>query len=190
MTFTMIAFVVVAVALIGLLAWATKPPRLTLRPTQDIFEFLSQPRHCMRLPFILQVMQPEDTEYLRENGNATLMHTLRAKRRRIALHYLDQLQEEFEMLLEISRSIAVMAPRVIAVEELERWKLSLLFALNCAILRLRLRLGLRPVVGFTAISNMATRMVRHLEAATTCIAEEAMGTGGSVGVGLDEDEEI
>ena len=144
----------------------------------------------MRVPYFLQVMQPEDTEFLRESGNAAIMHSLRLQRRRIALNYLDQLQEEFETLLEISRAMAVMAPQVIAVEELERWKLSLLFALNCSVLRVRLRLGLRPVVGFTAISSMATRIVRHLEVATTRIAEEAMRAGGSVDLDLDEGEEF
>jgi len=185
----MITFAVIALALIGLLAWATKPPRLATRPTQDIFEFLSQPRHCLRLPFILQVMQPEDTEFLRESGNVELMHTLRGQRRRVALRYLDQLQEEFEMLLEISRTLAVMAPEVIAVEEMERWRLSLLFAWNCTILRWRLRMGMQPVVGFTTISSMATRMVRHLEAATTRIAEGAIHAGGRVHLSLDDGEE-
>ena len=37
MTFTMIAFVGITVALVGLLAWATKPPRLAVRPTTRYF---------------------------------------------------------------------------------------------------------------------------------------------------------
>jgi hypothetical protein len=170
----MVLFVGLAVALIVLLAWATRPPKPVAYRVHDIFEVLAQQGHCTRLRFILQALEPMDTEYLRDTGNTTLMHALRAQRRRIALHYLDQLQDEFETLLEISRAMAVMAPEVIAVEEMERWRLSLLFALNCAVLRWRLRLGLRPTARFAAISNMATGMVWHLEAATTSIAENAM----------------
>jgi hypothetical protein len=165
-----------AVMLIGLLLWATRPPQTIALPGHDIFALLSQQRHCVRLRFILQALQPEDTEYLKLGGNRALMHALRADRRRIALRYLDMLQAEFKTLIEISRALAVMAPEVVAIEELQRWKLNLVFAMNCAILRWRLRLGLRPAGGFVAISRMATGMARHLEAAISRIAENAMTT--------------
>jgi hypothetical protein len=102
------------------------------------------------------------------------MQTLRQQRRRIALGYLDQLQEEFEMLLEISRVLAVMSPEVVGMEEIERWKLSVAFAATCAFLRWRLRLGLQPFSGFTLLSNMAADIARELDAATTRIAEAAV----------------
>lgn len=171
----MVFFLALAVMLIGLLLWATRPPKGIPCPVQDIFELLSRQRHCMRLSFIQHALQLEDTEFLGKSGNKALMREIRARRRRIALHYLDQLQQEFETLLEISRAMAVMAPEVVAVEEMERWKLSLVFAMNCSLLRCRLWLGLRPVSGFTSISIMATGMVRHLEAATASIAENALG---------------
>jgi hypothetical protein len=167
-------FIVIAVLLIGLLAWALQPPKRPLHHGESVFDLLSEPRHCTRLPQILHALQPEDTEFLQESGTPALMHSLRQQRRRIALHYLDQLQEEFELLLEISRALAVMAPEVVAIQEMERWKLSAGFALNCTILRLRLRLGLRPLEGFASLSTMATQMVRHLEAATSKIAEAAV----------------
>ncbi len=167
-------FVLIAVALIVLLAWATRPPKPKVIPGKDIFELLARHRHCEWLPCILQALRPEDTEYLKTSGHIAVMHALRGQRRRIALNYLNQLQEEFETLLEGSRAIAVMAPEVVAVEEMERWKLSLLFALNCTMLRWQLRLGLRPTVRFRALSRMATGMLRQLEAATSTIAEGAM----------------
>ena len=123
---------------------------------------------------VLQALQREDTEYLRETGQVALMRTLRRQRRRIALGYLDQLQEEFEMLLEISRVLAVMSPEVVGMEEIERWKLSVAFAATCAFLRWRLRLGLQPFSGFTLLSNMAAEIARQLDAATTRIAEVAV----------------
>ena len=103
-------FLALAGVLIALLLWATRPPKKIFCPVPDIFELLSQQRHCLRLRFIQRALQPEDTEFLGQSGNNHLMREIRAERRRIALHYLDQLQEEFETLLEISRAMAVMAP--------------------------------------------------------------------------------
>ncbi len=174
MSASVLFFVLIALAFIVLLAWATRPPKASVIPSKDVFELLARPRHCEWLPCILQALRPEDTDYLKTSGNTAVMQALRGKRRRIALNYLNQLQEEFETLLEISRAIAVMAPEVAAVEEMERWKLSLVFALNCTMLRWQLRLGLRPTVRFRSLSRMATGMLRQLEAATSTIAEGAM----------------
>jgi len=174
MSLPVILFVLFGVSMIVLLAWALRPPKQAVRRGESVFDLLSEPRHCTRLPHILQALKPEDTNFLEEAGTSDLMHSLRQQRRRIALHYLDQLQQEFEMLLEISRALAVTAPEVTAIEELERWKLSIVFALNCAILRLRLRIGMHPFAGFTSLSTMATEMVRHLEGVTSKIAEAAV----------------
>ncbi|HEV8074632.1 MAG TPA: hypothetical protein VGP66_02235 [Candidatus Acidoferrum sp.] len=174
MSLPVILLVLFALLLIGLLAWALRPPLHAARPGLDVFDALRQSRHCSRLPHILQALQPQDTEYLRETGQMALMRTLRRQRRRIALRYLDQLQEEFEMLLEISRVLALMSPEVIGMEEMERWKLSLTFAAACAFLRWKLRLGLQPFSGFTLLSNMATGIARQLDAATRRIAEAAV----------------
>lgn len=184
MSLPMALFVLFGVLLIALLAWALRPRKRWTNRDQDIFELLSQPRHCTHLPHILRALQPEDTDFLQADGKARLMRAVRQRRRQIALQYLDQLQEEFEMLLEISRALAVMAPEVIAMQEMERWKLSAEFALNCTLSRIRIRLGLRPMVGFDLLSEMATGMARDLEATTTRIMEvtvrgaEFPGPGG------------
>jgi hypothetical protein len=174
MSLSLIPIILFALLLVGLLAWALRPPTRQTKPPLDVFEALSQSRHSSRMSHILQALQPEDTEFLRQTGQVALMRTLRQQRRRIALNYLDQLQEEFETLLEISRVLALMSPEVVGVEEMERWKLSLAFAANCAFLRWKLRLGLQPFSGFTLLSNMATNIARQLEAATTRIAEAAV----------------
>ncbi len=174
MSLPVILFVLFGVSLIVLLAWALRPPKRPVRHGESVFDLLSEPRHCMRLPQILQALQPEDTQFLQESGTSALMHSLRQQRCRIALQYLDQLQQEFELLLEVSRALAVMAPEAVALQEMERWKLSVVFAVNCAILRLRLRLGMRPLEGFTSLSTTATEMVRHLEGITSKIAEAAV----------------
>ena len=174
MSLSVILLVLFALQLVALLAWALRPPAHQIRPDLDVFDALRQSRHSSRMSHFMRALQPEDTEYLRETGQITLMQTLRRQRRRIALDYLDQLQEEFEMLLEISRVLAVMSPEVVGIEEMERWKLSMAFAANCSFLRWKLRLGLQPFSGFTLLSNMATDIARQLDAATTRIAEAAV----------------
>jgi hypothetical protein len=171
MSLPVILLVLFAILLVVLLSWALRPPARGPRQALDAFEALHQSRHSSRMSHILQALQPQDTEYLRSVGQVTLMQTIRRQRRVIALNYLQQLQEEFEFLLEISRVLAVMSPEVIAMEEMERWKLSLAFAANCAFLKWKLRLGLQPFSGFTLLSNMATSFARRLEAATARIAE-------------------
>lgn len=174
MSLPVILLVLFTLLLVGLLAWALRPPTHPIRPVLDVFEALSKSRHCSRMSQILQALQPEDTEYLRAAGQAALMQSLRRQRKRIALTYLDQLHEEFETLLEISRALAVMSPEVVGMQEMERWKLSAAFAINCAYVRWRLRLGLQPFSGFALLSNMAIDIARQLDTATTRIAEAAV----------------
>jgi hypothetical protein len=173
---SLLFFIFFALVVLLLLLLATRSSKHQFTPEMDVFEALSKSRHCSRLAQILQALQPEDTEYLRQTGQLALMQTLRQQRRRIALNYLVQLQEEFETLLEISRALAVMSPEVVGMEEMERWKLSLAFAANCAYLRWRLRLGLQPFSGFTLLSNMATEIAWQLDTATTRIAEASVRT--------------
>jgi hypothetical protein len=168
---SLLFFLFFALVLLALLLLAARSSKQPPTPSMDVFESLSQSRHCSRSSQIQQALRPEDTEYLRESGHTGLLQEIRQQRRRIALIYLGHLQEEFEMLLEISRALAVMSPELVGMQELERWKLSAAFAINCAYLRWRLRLGLQPASGFTLLSNMATEITRQLENATTRIAE-------------------
>jgi hypothetical protein len=180
---SLLFFIFFALVVLSLLLWASRPSKHQFTPGLDVFETLSQARHCSRLGQILQALRPEDTDYLQQIGQAALMQALRQRRRRIAQTYVDCLQEEFETLLEISRALAVMSPEVVGMEEMERWKLSLAFAVNCAYLRWRLRLGLQPFSGFTLLSNMATEIARQLDTATTRIAEAAVRTSERSGLG-------
>jgi len=174
MSASLLFFIFSALVVLSLLLWASRPSKHRFTPALDVFEALSQSRHSSRMSHILQALRPADTEFLRQTGQAALMQTVRRQRKRIALNYLDQLQEEFETLLEISRVLALMSPEAVGVEEMERWKLSLVFAANCAFLRWKLRLGFQPFSGFTLLSDMATNIARQLEAATTRIAETAV----------------
>jgi hypothetical protein len=171
MTLSVVLLIVFAILLVALIAWASRPQKRQTQTGLNTLEALSQSRHSSQLPQILQILRPDDTEYLEQRGHAALARTMRQERRNVALQYLDGLEYEFATWLEISRVLAVMSPEVIGIQEFERWKLSVVFALNCAWLRWRLRVGLRPVEGFAMLSGMVTKLVMQLEAATSRVTE-------------------
>ncbi len=173
MNITIILFIVLAVLLSGALVWAIRPPKRKLLSINDVLTALSEEHHYTRLPQIVQALRPEDTAFLRDRGFAPLRRRIRSERGRIALLYLDCLQEEYEKLLEASRVVAAMAPELVALDEAERFKLTLRFALGCRYLRLRLILGLKPWRGLGILSEMASGMALRLEAATSQIGERA-----------------
>jgi len=173
MNITIILFILLAVLLIGALIWAVQPPKRKLVSIDDVLRALTEEHHYSRLPQILQALQPEDTAFLRARGFATLRRRIRSERGRIALLYLDCLQEEYEKLLEASRVVAAMAPEMVALDEAERFKLNLRFALGCRYLRWRLLLGLEPWRGFGRLSEMTSGMALRLEMATSQIGERS-----------------
>jgi hypothetical protein len=118
-------------------------------------------------------LQPEDTAFLGPRGFTPLRNQIRSERKRIALLYLDELQREYEMLLEASRMVASMAPELIALDEAERFKLNLRFAVGRRYLRWKLRLGLQPQGSFGFLSEMSSRIALRLEVATNHIGERA-----------------
>ena|SRR5208337_1990688 len=173
MNITIILFILLAVLLIGALIWAVQPPKRKLVSIDDVLRALTEEHHYSRLPQILQALQPEDTAFLRARGFAALRRRIRSERGGIALLYLDCLQEEYEKLLEASRVVAAMAPEMIALDEAERFKLNLRFALGCRYLRWRLLLGLEPWRGFGLLSEMTSGMALRLEMATSQIGERS-----------------
>ena len=87
---------------------------------------------------------------------------------------LQALQNEFECLLAASRTLAVMSPQLVPLEEFERLKLNIRFALLCRYMRIRLRFGLSSQGGFDMLSAMAARISIALEGATVAAAEKAI----------------
>jgi len=174
MNLTVLLFLILAVVVVLLLAWAARPPKRTFQSVHDVLEALSQERHYARLPQILQALRQEDSTYLREAGQSRLVGPLRAERTAIAIRYLDYLEEEFQVLLEASRILSTMDPELSAMREFDRFKRSLRFMLCCRYLRWRLRLGLQPWNVFGIISDMAGDMTLQLEASTGRLGERAM----------------
>jgi hypothetical protein len=185
MSLTIILFILVAVLLIGGLLWAARPIERRAVSADTVLRALSEEHHYSRLSKILQALQPGDTDFLGPRGFTPLRNQIRAERKRIALLYLDELEREYEMLLETSRVVAAMAPELIAMDEAKRFKLNLRFALGCRYLRWKLRLGLEPQNVFGWLSEMSGGMALRLEMATNHIGERAAVTSDYSSI-LDE----
>jgi hypothetical protein len=177
MTLAPLFFILAALLLLGLLAYAARPIETRALSPDSVFEALLEPRHSFRLPQILQSLQPSDTEFLERRGLRSLRQRIRSERTQIAIRYLNQLESDYETLLEASRILAVMSPEIVAMQEFERLRLSVRFAQNCFLMRLRLRAGFAPWKGFATISDMATTMSFRMESATLQIAlQSALAT--------------
>lgn len=177
MTFAPLFFILAALILLGLLGYAVRPIEKRALSPESVFEALSEPRHSFRLPQILQSLQPSDTEFLDRRGLHSLRRRIRSERTQIAIRYLSLLESDYETLLEASRILAVMSPEVVPMQEFERLRLSVTFASNCFLMRLRLRMGLAPWKGFSKISDMATTMSFRMESATSQIGLQAALAG-------------
>lgn len=173
MTPSLFLFLALAVILILLLAWAGRPPKKVLHSPDEVLQALSEERHYARLPQILQSLREDDTEFIRGRGHEALLGRIREERKRIALNYLNYLEEEFQILLESSRILASLAPELAAMSEFDRFRQNFRFILSCRYLRWRLRLGLQPWDAFGTVSDMAGAMTLQLEAAAARLGERA-----------------
>jgi hypothetical protein len=172
MTITLLLFLLAALVLFVLLLWAARP-QTDLRSPEGLLQSLTEERHYYRLPQIMQSLQREDPEFLTRSGQSELGQKIRDDRRRIALRYLEVLQKDFETLLKASAVLATMAPDLAPMQEWERLKLSVRFAVLCSFLKYSLRLGLSPLASFGKLSEMASGIAMRLDAATARISERA-----------------
>jgi hypothetical protein len=173
MNIALLIFIVVALVLILVLGWAVRPPQKVHLTVDDVFNALSEKRHYARLPQILQSLRHEDTDFLYARGHDEIADRLRRQRKRIALRYLNYLEDEYQLLLEASRILARVAPEVSPMDELQRFRLNVRFVFCCRYLRWRLRFGLQPWDIFGVLSDMEGDMTLWLEAAATRIGERA-----------------
>jgi hypothetical protein len=173
MSLPLILFIAFALFLVVLLAWAVRSPKKAALSVDEVLDTLCEKRHYARLPQILQCLREDDTDFLWAAGHKALAQRLRRERKRIALRYLTYLQDEYLLLLETSRVLAKVAPEISMMDELQRFRLSMRFALCCRYLRWRLRLGLQPWDAFGILSDMEGDITLSLEAATAHIGERA-----------------
>jgi hypothetical protein len=173
MSLPLMLFIAFALILVVLLLWAVRPPKKAPLSVDDVLSTLSEKRHYARLPQILQCLREDDTDFLFAGGHRPLAQRLRRERKRIALRYLTYLEDEYQLLLETSRVLAKIAPDISLMDEFQRFRLSLRFALCCRYLSWRLRLGLQPWDVFGILSDMEGDITLSLEAATAHIGERA-----------------
>jgi len=173
MTFSFALFIAIPVVLVILLLWALRPLKRRQMSTSEVLEALTEERHYARLPQILQSLREDDTEFLLAGGRRDLFHRLRAERKRIALRYLGYLEQEYMLLLDASRVLAMIAPEVTPLREFQRFKMSMRFVICSRYLRWRLRLGLQPWSAFGILSDMAGDLTLGLEAKTARLGERA-----------------
>jgi hypothetical protein len=174
MTFSLMLFITLALLLVLVLAWAARPPKNVPLTPDEVFAALSEERHYARLPQILQSLREEDTDFMRDRGHGQLLLRLRQERKRIALGYLNYLEEEFRILLECSRILATLSPELAFEGEFQRLRQNFWFLWNCRYLGWKLRVGLPPWDSFGTLSDMAGTMTLRLEAATARLAERAL----------------
>ena len=169
-------FALVAVLLI-LFFWALRRPKPGQRTENPSLPF-EEPgqNHITFLPQIQQALEPADLAYLVSRGSANLPRQIRKDRRRVAFSYIDALQGEFERLLRLARVIAVLSPKVGAVHEFERLRLSAEFACRCHLLRIRLVLQFAPLPELRGLSHMVSAFAVRMEAAMRELGERAAMT--------------
>jgi hypothetical protein len=161
--------------LLGILALAGRPSKLGSLSVEDTLAIFSSPTHTSNLSPVLRALRPEDAQFLVSLGQPELAGRLVRQRKRIGLMYLQALQNEFEGLLAASRTLAVMSPHLMPMEEFDRLKLSIRFALLCRYMRIKLRFGLSSSQGgFDRLSAMAVRISIAMEEATVASAERAV----------------
>jgi hypothetical protein len=160
--------------LLIVLVWAGKPQRRATLSAEDTLAILSGATHASHLSPILQALRPEDAEFLERMGRPELATRLITQRKQVGLLYLQALQNEFESLLAASRTLAVMSPQLMPMEEFERLKLSIRFELLCGYMRFRLRFGQSPQTEFSKLSEMAGRITTALERATGAAVERQL----------------
>jgi len=178
MSLPLILFIAFALLLIVLLAWAVRPPKKIPLSVDDVLDTLCDKRHYARLPQILQCLRQDDTDFLYARGRDELANRLRRERKRIALRYLTQLQDEYQLLLETSRILAKIAPELSMMDEFQLFRLNVRFVLCCRYLRWRLRLGLQPWDVFGILSDMEGDITLSLEAVTAHMGERAALASG------------
>jgi hypothetical protein len=136
-------------------------------------------KHLKNLPQLRQALEPSDFEYIKERLGERSAHKLQSERRRIALRYLEALHEDFVHLMGTAQLIASLSPKVEAIQEWRRFKLSLKFEVKYRILRAKYGLGR---VHFPAMWNLAT-LVSSLAVDLERVVNEV--SGGAM-LGRDE----
>jgi hypothetical protein len=162
------------VVLLLLLIWALRGSR-----TQTKFElgpgFLEETgkRHISFLPQIRQALAKTDDEFLSGRGLRALQRRVRRERRAVALAYLSALRGDFQHLLRTAKIIALLSPQVAALQEFERFGLTVKFGWRYEMIRMQLRTGLAPIPRLDGLGDLVAGLSVRMETAMTELGERA-----------------
>ena len=164
--------------LIGLLlllfAWSQRKPLgtgKTLRGGQIPDEFGRQ--HATHLPQIRRALSKADYDFLTEITPGKVLRRVRRERQDIAICYLRALREDFHELLRMAKVIATLSPEVKAVEEFERFYLTVRFAWRFETIRFKLTVGMVPLAQVDRLANAVSGLSVRIEQAVRELGERA-----------------
>jgi len=163
----------VAILLLGL-GWALWEPRERRKLEADLRSLEEHgQRHATYLPQIRQALAPADYDFLSKRVPRELQRRVRRERLGVALAYLAALRGDFQSLLRMARVIAVLSPKVAAVHEFERLRLTAKFAWRYQMIRWKLLTGLAPMAQLAGLSDLVSGLSVRMEAAMNELGERA-----------------
>ena len=165
-------------ALVGLLlllfAWSMRKPGRRARTVVEAGALGEGGRgHVTHLPQIRQAFAPTDSAYLSKTAPRALVRRVRQERRSIALAYLSAVREDFQSLLRMANTIAMLSPELAALEEFERLRLTVKFVWRYEVIRMQLRAGIAPIPRLDGLSNFVSSISVRMEAAMKELGERA-----------------
>ena len=162
------------ILLAGVLLWSLRGTRkspLDRISAVDLEE--TGQRHSTHCPQIRQALDTRDFSYLTASGGPKLTRRVRRERRCVVKDYLVALRGDFDHLLRLARAIALLSPEVVAVHELERFRLTLQFHWQCRVIGLRLLFGAATLPQIRDASDLVSHLAVRLEAALKELGERA-----------------
>ena len=164
-------FVAILLLGLGLALWEPRERRKLEADLRSLEEHGQ--RHATYLPQIRQALAPADYDFLSKRVPRELQRRVRRERLGVALAYLAALRGDFQSLLRMARVIAVLSPKVAAVHEFERLRLTAKFAWRYQMIRWKLLTGLAPMAQLAGLSDLVSGLSVRMETAMNELGERA-----------------
>jgi hypothetical protein len=174
LSFSSYAFFGLVGILLLLFVWAARKRAREERPLPEarVLEECGS-GDVAHLPQIRQALAKTDYRYLSQQAPAFVARRVRQERRRVALAYLSAVRDDFYSLLRMAKIIARLSPEVVALHELERVRLTVMFGWHYQMVRLQLRVGLMPIPRLDGLSDLVSSLSVRMETAMKELGERA-----------------
>jgi hypothetical protein len=155
-------------------AWLLRDPRKTAKRSMDpLAEEELDRRHVTYFPQVLRALAAEDITYLTSRCAGDMSSRVRKERRRIVLAYLAFLRSDFLKLWQMANVIAKMSQKVGAAQEIERFRLILIFYARYELIRFKFQFGFTPVPELGSLSDFVSSLALRLDIAMRELGERA-----------------